>query len=157
MSTNSADSRRATALVVHYGRSNSDGMTAVLDEAANVGRAMELVAAVLNLHSHVVPVLLSADGLACLTQMVYRMADDAELVGEDLARAARLVTAHSEQDMAAIAELLPPGTTAEQAAQAASGLLALYISVVPFLYSELGLSVLERNILDWAAREESGQ
>lgn len=45
------DQRRATALVCHYGRNNTEGMAAILGEAADLGRPMELVAAVLKLHS----------------------------------------------------------------------------------------------------------
>jgi len=35
------DQRRATALVCHYGRNNTEGMAAILGEAADLGRPME--------------------------------------------------------------------------------------------------------------------
>ncbi|GJF17740.1 hypothetical protein NGTWS0302_16920 [Mycolicibacterium cyprinidarum] len=149
-----ADQRRATALVCHYGRNNLDGINAILAEASEADRVVPLIGATLSLHAHIVPILYTEDGLACLTHMIYALAEDPE-VDEDCARAARLAVAHSEQDATATNAVLAAAAHADRATQLITAILTLFSSTVPTLYSELGLKVLERSILNWAAREDS--
>lgn len=147
------DQRRATALTVWYGHRDLDGVNTVLAEAAELDRVRELVLGVLDLHAHVVPILLTGDGLACLTQMIYSLAEDQD--GDpDCARAARLIVAHSERDTDAYKAVLREAADADRVADTIVGILANFRTFVPLLYSELGLTVLQRSILDWAARED---
>lgn len=150
------DQRRATALAVHYGHDRLDGVNAIIAEASEAERIVPLIAAILNMHHLVVPILLTRDGLACLTKMIYTLAEG-EDVHEDCARAARLVVAHSEQDLDATHAVLADTAEADRASELILGLLTLFSSTIPILYSEVGLHVLERSILDWAAREDNGQ
>ncbi len=147
-----ADNRRATTLTVWYGHQNLDGVNTVLREAAEIQRVRHLILAVLDLHAQVIPVLLTDDGLACLTQMIYSLTEDQD--GDpDCARAARLIAAHSEQDADAYKAVLREAADADRVTDTIVGTLADFRAFVPLLYSELGLAVLQRNILDWASRE----
>ena len=151
------DQRRATALAVWYGRHDLDGINSVLQEAVDEDRAAELIVAVLDLHAQVIPILLTTDGLACLTQMIYGLADTNDpQVDPDCARAARLIVAHSERNFDAFsAVLLDAGKTDGGVTTTLLGALANFRSFVPTLYSEVGLKVLQDSILDWAAREDA--
>jgi hypothetical protein len=155
MNPHAADCRRATALVVHYGAQNLEGVDAVLKEAVTVNRVMPLITSVLDLHESVVPLLLTQDGLACLTQMIYTLADD-EDGDQDCRRAARLVIRHDRRDAPGINAVLKEAAEADRVTELVVGLLSLYSTLVPMLYSQLGLQVLQRSILDWAAREDAG-
>lgn len=147
------DQRRATALTVWYGHTDLDGVNTVLQEAAEIDRVRQLVLGILDLHAHVVPILLTGDGLACLTQMIYSATEDQD--GDpDCARAARLIVAHSERDTTAYKAVLQDAAEADRVADTIVGILGVFRAFVPLLYSELGLAVLQRSILDWAARED---
>ena len=69
------DCRRATALVCHYGNQNLDGVNEILKEAVAVNRVTPLITSVLDLHGSMGPLLHTQDGLACLTQMIYSLAE----------------------------------------------------------------------------------
>lgn len=71
---NPADARRATALVVHYGRNDEEGVKAVLAEVAEVGRAMQLVFALLALNEEIMPALYTPAGLDLMSRHVLRLA-----------------------------------------------------------------------------------
>jgi hypothetical protein len=149
-----ADCRRATALAVHYGNQDVDGVNSVLVEAIELDRAAELIVAVLELHAQVIPILLSGDGLACLTQMIHSLSQGRDGDDPDCARAARLIVAHSEHNFDAYDAVLLEAGDAEGITKTFMAILATFRAFVPLLYSELGLTVLQRSILDWAARED---
>jgi hypothetical protein len=101
------------------------------------------------------PLLHTQDGLACLTQMIYSLADK-EDGDQDCRRAARLVIRHDRRDAPGINAVLKEAAEADRVTELVVGLLSLYSSLMPMLYSQLGLQVLQRSILDWAAREDAG-
>ncbi len=149
-----ADNRRATALVCHYGRHNIDGFNAVLEETADEDRGTELIGAVLALHAQVIPILLTGDGLACLTGAIYTRRDDPDY-SDGIRNAARLVTADSEGNIDDLNEALREATTSDWGVTyLVFSVLSMFSTLVPILYSELGLRTLERSIIDWAARED---
>lgn len=51
------DYRRAAAIITHHARGDGDGVTAVLDEAAEAHRCKELLLAVLGLNQLMVPAI----------------------------------------------------------------------------------------------------
>ena len=98
-STNAGDNRRAATLTVHYGRGDTAGVNAVMEETIAVDRVTALYLAVMNLHAMVIPKLHTVDGLACLTELVYTLAGDPD-ADPDCRRAARMIVAHSSGDVA---------------------------------------------------------
>ena len=84
------DHRRAAALTCHYGRGNGDGIDALMVETVELDRVMPLIMSVLGLHEQVVPILLSSDGVACLSVMVFQLTQD-DNADPDCRRAARLI------------------------------------------------------------------
>jgi hypothetical protein len=150
------DHRRATALVCHFGRNNTPGMNAILEEAVTENRVSPLIVAVLALHEQVIPLLLTKDGLACLTGAIYTLVDDPNH-SDDTRRAARLVTADSEQNLDAINAVLQEAAAANRVTQLVVAILSMFSTLVAILYSEVGLRTLERSILDWAAREDGAE
>lgn len=151
--TNAADNRRATTLAVHYGRQDQAGVDAVLAEALQADRITPLITAVLDLHAGIVPTLHTPDGQTLLAQMLHDLAADRD--GDpDCARAARLIVAHSEGNADGCTTVLREAADADRVAETIVGVLAVFRAYVPVLYGELGLSVLQRNIIGWAAREE---
>ena len=147
-----ADNRRATTLVCHYGHDNLEGVTAVLQETVEANRVTKLIISILDLHRGITPILLTQDGLACLTQMIYSAADETTQ-DQDCRRAARLIICHNERDTDGINTVLNEAADAERVSELLVGLLSLFSNFLPILYSQLGLEVLQRIILDWAARE----
>ncbi len=151
--SNAADCRRATSLVIHYGRQDVDGVNAVIREAADVDRVTLLIANVVDLHHQIVPVLLTPDGIACLSQLVYALSEDQD-ADEDCRRAARLVIAHSLRDLDAVTAVLTEARNADRVTEILLAVMSTYRSYVPQLYSDVGLSVLQRSVIDFAARED---
>lgn len=149
------DCRRATALVCHYGNQNLDGVNEILKEAVTVKRVTPLITSVLDLHESIGPLLHTPDGLACLTQMIYSLAEK-EDGDQDCRRAALLVIRHDRRDAPGINTVLKDAAEADRVTELVVGLLSLYSSLMPMLYSQLGLEVLQRSILNWAAREDAG-
>ena len=148
------DNRRATALVVHYGNDNLDGVNAILREAVEVDRVSLLIANVVDLHDQIVPILLTEDGIACLSQMMYSLAEDQD-ADPDFRRAARLIIAHAQRDLDTINTVLAEAAAADHVTGLVLAVLGTYRSYLPLLYSQLGLRVLQRSALDWAARENT--
>ncbi|MCH9668948.1 MAG: hypothetical protein K0U76_03855 [Actinomycetia bacterium] len=153
-SPTAGDQRRATALTVWYGHLDLDGVNSVLQEAAELDRVRQLVIGILDLHAHVIPILLTDDGLACLSQMVYSLSEGREGDDPDCARSARLIIAHADRDLDAYKAVLQEAADADRVTETIVGILGTFRAFVPLLYSELGLAVLQRSILDWAARED---
>lgn len=157
--THAADRRRATAMVVHWGRHNFDGFNALLAEAREASRVTAMVVEILALHSEVVPVLLTEDGIACATGEIRRVAeisdeDTSDPGMADIRRAARLMFAYAKPDADWINRLLQEAVDADRAVDLVMSLLELYRRVIPQVYSEVGLNVLGRTILQWAADEQ---
>ena len=107
------DCRRATALVCHYGNQNLDGVNEILKEAVAVNRVTPLITSVLDLHESMGPLLHTQDGLACLTQMIYSLADK-EDGDQDCRRAARLVIRHDRRDAPGINAVLKEAAEADR-------------------------------------------
>jgi hypothetical protein len=147
-----ADNRRATALVCHYGAQNLDGVNAILRETVEAARIPPLFVAVLDLHQGIIPILLTEDGLACANYMVYSLTTDEDA---DTTRAAQLITAHGQQDQGAFDNLMRQAADDDRFTELLVAVIVVFRTVIPQLYSELGLKVLQRNILNWAARENT--
>ena len=148
------DCRRATALVCHHGNQNLDGVNEILKEAVTVNRVTPLITSVLGLHESM-PLLHTPNGLACLTQMIYSLTDN-EDGDQDCRRAALLVIRHDRRDAPRINAVLKEAAEADRVTELVVALLSLYSILMPMLYSQLGLQVLQRSILNWAAREDAG-
>lgn len=147
-----ADNRRATALVCHFGRQNTAGLNAVFLETTEADRPVELIQAVLALHAGVIPILFTPDGLACASQMIHSLTTDDDA---DTRRAAKLITAHDQRDDDAFDATLLQAAEAGRCTQLLISVLNTFRTVVPVLYSEIGLQTLERSIITWAAREDA--
>jgi len=144
------DHRRANALICHYGRENLAGVVEILAEAAEAKRTLGLIAAVLDVHRHVVTLLLTTDGLACLAAMI---AAAAESEDPDIAAAARLIEAHSEQDERAAQAVIDEAAAADRVTDLIVAVLRTFAHTVPPMYSPFGIEVLAQNIMHFAARE----
>lgn len=70
------DHRRAAALIAHYGRQDSPGYLAVIDEAKAAHRISELLVAIFNVYSRIVPRLTDADVIAQAQHLALQWADD---------------------------------------------------------------------------------
>jgi hypothetical protein len=161
VTANAADRRRATALVCHYGRGSFEGWNAVVAEAADLGRVTALVIELVALHADVVPVLLTKDGVACVSDAIYRIVTapaqtDEDPAVEDCRRAGRLMFAYAEDKLAEINAVLREAVDLGRATELVVAVLEMYRRHVPQMYSPLGLQVLERSILSWAMREDAG-
>jgi hypothetical protein len=93
------------------------------------------------------------DGLACLTQMVRALAEDPN-ADPDCRRAARMIVAHNDRDVAGFNAVLDEVAATHRGSELLIGMFAVYSAFVPQLYSELGLSVLQSSVIHWAAQEE---
>jgi hypothetical protein len=153
ITTDAGDNRRAATLTVHYGRGDTAGVNAVLAETVDVDRVTALYLAVLNLHREVIPKLYTVDGLACLTDLVYTLAGD-DNADPDCKRAARMIVAHSSGDVAGFNAVLDEVAESYRGSELLIGMYATFSAFVPVLYSEAGLSVLQRSVLNWVAAEE---
>lgn len=69
-----ADARRASALTVHFGRGDGDGVEAVLAEVAEEKRTMQLVFALLHLNNEVMPAIYTDAGLDLMSRHVLTLA-----------------------------------------------------------------------------------
>ena len=152
------DRRRATALVCHWGRRNIEGYNAIIREAQETKRVTQLLWEVLSLHAETVPILLTEDGIACATQVVYEVAtipvtDDENPGIGDCRRAAQLMFAFGQRDITEYNCTIEEAVDLDRATELFMALLELYRRAVPQLYTDLGLHVLEGSILQWAALE----
>lgn len=157
--TLASDRRRATALVCHWGRNNIDGVNAVITEAQDVDRITPMIIEILSLHSEVATILLTEDGIACSSQEAHRIATAAldgrdDPVSHDCHRAGRLMFAYAKPDLDEINAVLREAVEANRATELILALLELYRHILPQAYTELGLRVLGRSILEWAAKEQ---
>lgn len=155
------DRRRATALVCHWGSSDVDGYNAVIAEAQEANRITPLIIEVVGLHSHIASLLLTRDGRACCTGAINRIASvesngntEADHCLDDCGRAARLVIAYDTRDLDGINSALRAAVETDRVNPLILSILSLYQSVVPQIYSEVGLSVLRKSVVGWAARED---
>lgn len=146
-----ADNRRATALVCHYGRANLSGVNTILNEADTKRRVTPLVISVLDLHAGIIPILLTDDGLACLTAMLDDLHETT--TDTDQKRAVELITSHNVQDAEKFGTTLAAAGKDDKVSETIEAILAIFRAYVPLLYCELGLTVLQRSIIDWAGRE----
>lgn len=154
IATDAGDNRRAATLTVHYGRGDTAGVNAVLEETVAVDRVTALYLAVLNLHREVIPKLYTLDGLGCLTELIHTLAGDRD-ADPDCRRAARMVLAHSSGDVTGFNDVLDEVAESHRGSELLIGLYAVFSAFVPGLYSEAGLSVLQRSVLHWVAAEDT--
>ena len=126
-----------------------------MEETLAADRVTPLYLAVMDLHAVVIPKLYTTDGLACLTDLVYRLAGD-DNADPDCRRAARMIVAHSSGDVAGFNEVLDEVADTHRGSELLIGMFAVFSAFVPVLYGELGLSVLQRSVLHWVSAEESG-
>ena len=154
ISTDASDKRRAAILTVHYGRGDTTGVNAVLEETVAADRVTALYLAVLNLHREVIPKLYTVDGLACLTGLTHTLAGDPN-ADPDCRRAARMIVAHSSGDVAGFNEVIDEVAEMHRGSELLIGMYAVFSAFVPVLYGEAGLSVVQRSALHWVAVEET--
>lgn len=147
------DCRRASALVVHYGTEQHDGVNEVLKESTESGRATEFIIAVLQLFQNVVPQLVTELGMACLSDTILRLAKD-EDADPDCRRAAQLIAHHGNANVSGINTVLSHACEADRVTPLILAVLHLYSITVPAVFTALGLSALQRSVLDFAALED---
>lgn len=148
------DCRRATALVVHYGTENRDGVNALLQETAEDERVTEMLLSLLGLFDNVIPQLHTQLGMTCLSDVLLQLAND-QTAPPDLNRAARLIAHYGNNNVDAINTVLTEACEANAVSTLIIAVLNLYSTVAPAVYTRLGLTALQRSILDFAAREEN--
>lgn len=153
------DRRRATALLCHWGTHNIEGINAVIGEAKEANRIGLLLHEILALHSELAPVLLTEDGIACASHEAYKVAtipiaDDEDSGVGDCRRAAQLMFGYAQQDASEISSVIDEAIHLDRVTELFLTLLELYRRIIPQLYTELGLQVLGRTVLQWAAREQ---
>lgn len=147
------DCRRATALVVHYGNRNHDGTNAVLKEASDDERVTEMILSILGLFNSVIPQLHTDLGMACLSDTVLTLAKDA--ADTDCRRASRLVAHYGNDNVDGINTVLAEACDDNAVTPLILGLLHLYYTVTPVVFTPVGMSALQQSVLDFAAREET--
>lgn len=145
--TIAADHRRATALVVHYGNENQEGVDAILLEAGHAERLPHLLYAVLQLHAGIVPQVYTELGLGLVNDLLlaYTANPDAAT-----AVAAQVIVAD------ATGTPWPPEALSYRGARIAEltlRVIAVQRAVTPALYSTAGLEALQRSVATWAQRE----
>jgi hypothetical protein len=146
------DCRRAAALVVHYGTQNMPGVNEVLKEAVDVDRVSETVLGVLNLFEQVIPQLVTPLGIACMSDVVARLAEDEE-ADPDCSRAARIVTHHADKSVDGINIVMGEACDSDRVTPLILGVLHLYSTICPQIFTRLGLAALQQSVLDFAVQE----
>ncbi|BBY61155.1 hypothetical protein [Mycolicibacterium sarraceniae] len=149
-----ADSRRAAALILHYSHRRTDGCNEVLAEAVQAARITELIMALCDLFQHIVPALVTQLGMACLSGLVVDMANTTD--GDpDIRRAAQLIAHHGNDNSEALTAVLADADEADRVTELVLAILNLYETLLPPLYSPLGLKTLQQTVLDFAAQEDT--
>lgn len=74
MEITEGDMRRAGALITHFGQGSNEGVQAILADAVEAGRVLELLLAVLAVYNELVPELRSEMGMQLMGSAVLRLA-----------------------------------------------------------------------------------
>ena len=148
------DCRRATAVVVHYGTNSSDGISEVFKESVEIGRVTELILALLDLFQNVVPQLLTDLGMACISDALIDLAND-ETADPRALRASRLIIGHSHDDVDQINTVFAQAKEANQITELILDVLHMYNTVAPCVFTPLGVSALQRSVMNFAAQEDA--
>lgn len=150
--TTPGDTRRAIAIVCHHGAQDITGVNAILREADNAGRVPNLVTAVLSLHRDVAPQLLTKDGEACMVNTVASFAHN-EGQPVDLRRGASVIMNFADDYLEGATETVNEALQGGHVTELLLSILSIYVTVLPQLYSPLGLRSLRRDVANWAAQE----
>ena len=146
------DCRRACSILVHHSQNDLDGVNALLQEAADTGRVTELVFAILDAYQGITPVLLTAIGMACLSQTVHGFASP-DNPDDDSRRASALIIAHARDDIDAINKVIVEVKQANRVSPWIVAILNVYRTLVPAIATPLGVESLSRSVLNLAAKE----
>lgn len=147
-----ADCRRASALVLNYGRRDHAGVNAILQESAEVDRVTDLIVATLSLFQSVVPVFVTEYGMHAMGQVVLGLANDHEGDG-DVRRAAALVAHDANANVQGLNAVLAEASETTGISALILNVMHLYSTILPSLFTPLGLATLHQNVLDLAAKE----
>lgn len=155
MTTNAADCRRAVVLHCHYSKSNLEGLNAVFEETVEANRVSDLLIALLDLYSYIIPVLTSPLGVKCLSETVYKYANNEP--NEHGRRAAKLAVAYAARDVDRMNELIQEAQAADAVTDLFLAVMNLHLKLVPALDTEIGIATLELSILDLALLESKDE
>jgi hypothetical protein len=146
------DCRRASALVLNYGRRDHAGVNAILQESAEADRVTDLILATLTLFQSVVPILITDYGMHAMGQVILGLAQDRD--GDDnVRRAAALVAHDGNSNVQGINAILQEASETTGISELILNVMHLYATILPSLFTPLGLDTLQRNVLDLAAKE----
>lgn len=153
-----ADARRAAALTIWHRRGNPDGITEIVRESAAIGRLVELLLAVLDLHRTAIAELRSEAGINLMALFVQGIAEHAEQnnaqgAAADIRRSAQLLDAHGRDDTADINRAVQEASNAGRGVQLFTRLLDIYEHLLPELTSDHGIDWLNRCIAAFANEE----
>ncbi|WP_035780025.1 hypothetical protein [Arthrobacter sp. H14] len=70
----SADHRRAASLIIHYGKTDNEGINAILTESMDAGRVVPLIFAILSVYDQLGDELRSDVGQAVLSSVIHDLA-----------------------------------------------------------------------------------
>lgn len=69
-----ADMRRASALIVHYGRGDEEGLTAVFKETSEAHREVSLILAILAAINEIMPAIYTDFGMSIMSAHIMKIA-----------------------------------------------------------------------------------
>ena len=154
-----ADDRRAAALILHRRSADEQGVVAILAEAGETKRQVQLLLAVMDLYRNAIAELRSDAGIELMASYVGDMAqraDEAEGPAADMVKAAPLLDAHAREDWDAFNDVLARAASAGRSANLLIGLLDLYEVLMPDLNSTTGRDWFTRLIAAFVNEEVQG-
>jgi len=132
-------------------------MNAILDEAVELDRATEMIYAMLDVYQQLVPILITPLGMGALSQCVQMLAHPDNTGDQDIRRAAQLVVAHSQDNIAGINDVIREIKELDRVTPLILAVLNLYRELVPVLATPIGLASLTQTVLDLAVKENAVQ
>lgn len=156
MTNNVGDFRRAGALLKHHTDRNRDGVNVILDEALNLGRATNLIVALLETLDAVAQQLLTNVGLQGFDEWLNAYASpEFGDYPDTWRRAARLITAHGNKDNAELDAILAEGADNNVTPLILTA-INVYTTVMPVLSTHIGAEILNTGIATLAGMEAEG-
>ncbi|GAS87541.1 hypothetical protein [Mycolicibacterium brisbanense] len=141
-----SDYRRAAVLTKHQRNGNIAGVLAIVEETNTADRAAELMLATMALHGTFIRRLRTADGITLMADWVHGMGGvdtpDAALI----ARAARILECHANNDLGGIDREMRAATAEDRATEQFLALLDLYEVALPELTSRAALGWIDTQI-----------
>lgn len=155
-----SDHRRAAALLAHHRRSDYAGINAVVDEANQAGRGMELVMSVMGTYRGFIPLVRTDAAIELMGRYVEQIATNgvADELDPNLVKAAKLLWAHGIADFATMTDIF----MGDRPTDVFVKLLDLYEVLLPELTTPAGVDWLTRQAaamagLEGQADQDSGE